>query len=329
VTWFKVDDGLHSHRKAVRAGIPAMGLWVMAGSWCADNLTDGWLPDYIAMRLDRDYEENAKTLVQVGLWAEETRDGEPGWRFHEWNEPGRQPTKEQVLTDRAAAADRQKRARDRARGRREPGSRGDSQDDSRDSHAVTTAVTTAVTAPVTHAPVTGAVTVPPSRPVPSRPVPEVQNPSATAAAKQSALTGMPQPPPPPEREYTPEDLAFGVARWRIDERKKANAPIIGGGRNGALHTLKNILTPAFQAEYTEDEVRSALLAIADGIPSKQQLERELLRIRDPNHQGRAGAELARRPAPEQTRPSTSAARARQALAVAAQLDAKHANGATA
>jgi len=160
LTWFKVDDGLHSHKKAVRAGIPAMGLWVMAGSWCADNLSDGWLPDYIAMRLDREYEQNAKTLVQVGLWVEEVRDGEEGWRFHEWNEPGRQPTKEQVLADRAANADRQKRARGRAKEKREL-------EASRRDPDARNAVTAPVTNGVSNADVTGVVTVPPSRPDPT------------------------------------------------------------------------------------------------------------------------------------------------------------------
>jgi hypothetical protein len=137
-----------------------MGLWVMAGSWCADNLTDGWLPDYIAMRLDRDYEENAKMLVQVGLWFEETRDGEPGWSFHEWGEPGRQPSREQVLADRAANAERQKRARERAKEKRE-------QEESRRESRGRNAVTAPVTNGVSNAAVTGAVTVPPTRPDPT------------------------------------------------------------------------------------------------------------------------------------------------------------------
>jgi hypothetical protein len=156
-----------------------MGLWVMAGSWCADNLTDGWLPDYIAMRLDRDYEENAKMLVQVGLWFEETRDGEPGWTFHEWGEPGRQPSREQVLADRAANAERQKRARDRAKEKRE-------QEESRRESRGRNAVTAPVTNGVSNAAVTGAVTVPPTRPDPTSTSDEVEGSSATPASQQDA-----------------------------------------------------------------------------------------------------------------------------------------------
>lgn len=35
--WFRVDDKLHTHEKALLAGVPAMGLWVMCGSWCASH----------------------------------------------------------------------------------------------------------------------------------------------------------------------------------------------------------------------------------------------------------------------------------------------------
>lgn len=99
MTWFKVDDGLHSHRKAVRAGIPAMGLWVMAGAWCADQLSNGFIPDYMVFRLDRDADVNAKSLVDVGLWEPAEQGGEKGWQFHDWTE--HQPTREEA---QAAAA---------------------------------------------------------------------------------------------------------------------------------------------------------------------------------------------------------------------------------
>jgi hypothetical protein len=139
---------------------------------------------------------------------------------------------------------------------------------------------------------------------------------------------MPDRSPPAEREHTPEDMAFGVARWRIEERAAAGAPVIGGGRKGALHTLKNILVDAFVAQYTEAEVREALSNIRDGIPSKQQLNRELvaIRLKGANDQGRAGTDLTRRPHQPETRRSTSAMRAEQALAVADALDRKYGHG---
>lgn len=109
MTWFRVDDGLHAHMKAVRAGVPAMGLWLLAGSWSSNQLTDGWVPDYIASRLDPDFREHAAALVRAGLWVEDERDGDKGWRFHQWDE--HQPSSESVLAKREAARERMRRVR--------------------------------------------------------------------------------------------------------------------------------------------------------------------------------------------------------------------------
>ena len=88
--WFKVDDNLAFHAKAVAAGNPAMGLWVRAGSWSAQQLTDGFVPDHMFPALGT--LAQAKRLVEVRLWHRE--DG--GYRFHEWNRDGRQPTRQDV-----------------------------------------------------------------------------------------------------------------------------------------------------------------------------------------------------------------------------------------
>lgn len=109
--WFIVDDGFHSHKKAVRAGVGAVGLWVLAGSWSADQLTDGFVPDYIAARLDPSYEEHAAALVKAGLWTESQVDGDDGWQFHEWAE--RQQSRDDVMAKREAARERMRRLRER------------------------------------------------------------------------------------------------------------------------------------------------------------------------------------------------------------------------
>jgi hypothetical protein len=117
--WFKVDDGFHAHHKVAKLGpdhSDALALWVVAGSWSADQLTDGWVPEYVAARLDIHYAERAKALVRVGLWVAAERDGEPGWLFHGWSEPGRNPTSEQVKAEREATAERQRRFRDKIKG---------------------------------------------------------------------------------------------------------------------------------------------------------------------------------------------------------------------
>lgn len=142
MTWFKVDDGLWGHPKWLATPLPARGLWVTAGSWSAANLTDGQVPRHVLPSLGGK-PRDAAALVDVGLWV--ATDG--GWRFHEWNEPGRQPTKAAVLAEREAAAERQRRAREKAAEKK-------SQSESRRDTAVS------------HGP-----------PVPSRPVPVPTNPS--------------------------------------------------------------------------------------------------------------------------------------------------------
>jgi hypothetical protein len=97
----KVDDKLHDHRKARAAGATAMGVWVLAGSWSADNLTDGFIPATILPRWGRP--RDANRLTEVGLWHVDEQDGEKGWRFHEWAE--RQPLRAQKLAERAARAE--------------------------------------------------------------------------------------------------------------------------------------------------------------------------------------------------------------------------------
>jgi len=52
--WFRADDGLSSSRKVL--GIPrsrraaAMGLWVLAGTWCSRELTDGFIGSHMFAR---------------------------------------------------------------------------------------------------------------------------------------------------------------------------------------------------------------------------------------------------------------------------------------
>lgn len=98
LSWFKVDDKLHDHRKARAAGSTAMGVWLLAGSWSADNLTDGFIPAPVLGRWGRP--RDAARLVEVGLWEATVQDGEDGWRFHEWDEF--QPTRAQKEAEREA-----------------------------------------------------------------------------------------------------------------------------------------------------------------------------------------------------------------------------------
>lgn len=82
--WFRVDDNLAFHTKALTAGNAAMGLWVRAGSWSMQQLTDGRVPFTVARQLGSKAE--ASRLVAAGMW---TVDGD-AYTFHEWE--GRQPS---------------------------------------------------------------------------------------------------------------------------------------------------------------------------------------------------------------------------------------------
>ncbi|OZM74012.1 hypothetical protein CFN78_06915 [Amycolatopsis antarctica] len=104
--WFKSDDSFYRHPKVRRLGkdkLPAVGLWQLAGTWCADNLDtntcDGFIPaEQIALWDPR--HRYARRLVAVGLWSEIDVDGEHGFRFHDWADY--QPTKASVEAEREA-----------------------------------------------------------------------------------------------------------------------------------------------------------------------------------------------------------------------------------
>ncbi len=90
MTWFKVDDGLHSHPKALATSLEALGLWAVAGSWSSQHLTDGVVPQHAVTLLSRGQSELADELVAAGLWKR-VRDG---YRFHDWKD--RNPTRAEV-----------------------------------------------------------------------------------------------------------------------------------------------------------------------------------------------------------------------------------------
>lgn len=119
MVWFKVDDKFHDARKTRRAlrvrgkrrDAAAIGLWVLAGSWCADNLTDGFVPTDELYRWDDDAETLADRLVDAELWTPAEVDGEAGFQFENWSDY--QPMKEDVDRKREAARERMRAVRAR------------------------------------------------------------------------------------------------------------------------------------------------------------------------------------------------------------------------
>lgn len=95
MAWFKVDDGLHDHRKTrkvrrshpeKRRDVSPFGLWVLAGSWAGANGTNGFVPAEVLEEWDDEAPALAQRLVAAGLWWSTVVDGEPGYGFHDWDE---------------------------------------------------------------------------------------------------------------------------------------------------------------------------------------------------------------------------------------------------
>lgn len=133
--WFKVDDALAFHMKALSAGNPALGLWVRAGSWSMQQLSDGFVPASMVTALGGGHKD-ARALTQAGLWHQV----EGGFQFHDWDEY--QPTRAEVEAEREATRERVKKHRSKRGG-------------NGDGNGVTNAVSNGVGTPA------------PSRPVPT------------------------------------------------------------------------------------------------------------------------------------------------------------------
>ncbi|WP_411815588.1 hypothetical protein [Gordonia sp. SND2] len=106
--WFKVDDALHSHPKARRAGLEAMGLWAIAGSHCMAYLTDGFVERWVVESWPNG-PELAERLVDAGLWVsrwDTHRESRvvSGWEYCDWSQY--QPMKADVEESRRRERER-------------------------------------------------------------------------------------------------------------------------------------------------------------------------------------------------------------------------------
>lgn len=95
--WFRLDDSFHSHPKVVAAGNEAIGLYVRCGSYAAQHLTDGFVPDEVALLYGS--RELADTLVRTKLW----RRARGGWRMPDYLDYN--PSREQVVDKQKARAE--------------------------------------------------------------------------------------------------------------------------------------------------------------------------------------------------------------------------------
>ena len=102
--WARLDDRFHDHPKIVGLPHAAVGVYALGLSYAASQLTDGVLPKRVVAGW-RDATAVRK-LVDAGLW--ESAPG--GYRIHDyldWN-----PSRDQVIADRAKAAERKRKRGD-------------------------------------------------------------------------------------------------------------------------------------------------------------------------------------------------------------------------
>lgn len=153
MAWARLDDGFPEHPKVLAVGPFGLAVFVRALCYSARNLTDGFIPDAAIASFTVDFARTSRAahavdwparLVEAGLW--DVVDG--GYQIHDYL--AYNPSKEKVLAERRAVADRVKRWRVDHRNAQCNGVTGDNRN------------------AVTNGGVTGAVTPPPS---PSPPLP--------------------------------------------------------------------------------------------------------------------------------------------------------------
>jgi len=105
MTWFKIDDAFWAHPKTMALSPDAIALWVRAGSWSCQTLTDGIIPDR-ALPLFAPAAGAPAELVDAGFWYEIGGAHE----FHDWAEY--QESSGMVKDRRRKNADKMRKWRD-------------------------------------------------------------------------------------------------------------------------------------------------------------------------------------------------------------------------
>lgn len=104
MAWVKMDDQFFRHPKVLAAGRDARDLYLVGLCYCAQGLTDGFIPAQAVRVLAAEAEidtgpASAARLIEVGLW--EAVEG--GYAVHDYHDY--QPSKERVLATREARAE--------------------------------------------------------------------------------------------------------------------------------------------------------------------------------------------------------------------------------
>lgn len=100
--WLNADSKMYLHDKSRKAGLAAMGMWLMGATYSADNLTDGHVPAWYVDSWPQG-KKRAEELVKARYWDRL----DDGYLVRNW--PEYQRTKEQVLAAQQDNAERRKR----------------------------------------------------------------------------------------------------------------------------------------------------------------------------------------------------------------------------
>lgn len=125
MTWAKLDDSMWHNEKVLKLlelpnGLEALGMHMLALSFCADNMTDGVVEKSRLKALTGCTGQKVTALLgalkQVGMWSTQcpTQSGTQGgtqWHIHDFLEYN--PSRAEVLAKRAIEAERQRRHRTR------------------------------------------------------------------------------------------------------------------------------------------------------------------------------------------------------------------------
>lgn len=108
--WVRIDDGFSEHPKWAGAAALDVQWFLYALCYCNRNLTDGFIPSSVALRLTPSKPQPAiERLVRSGVIDVELG----GYRIHDYLTY--QPSKESIEAERERAKSRQKRFRSRER----------------------------------------------------------------------------------------------------------------------------------------------------------------------------------------------------------------------
>jgi hypothetical protein len=97
---FRVDDGFGQHPKTVGISLEAVGVWTLAGCWCARYLTDGYIPTKVLHQLCGPRRRAIEELVDRRLLCPQAG----GYQFVDWLDYQR--SREQIESSQAANRER-------------------------------------------------------------------------------------------------------------------------------------------------------------------------------------------------------------------------------